>query len=114
MFVQQKQEDGENAERGYLSQAEREEQANEKSNHDEMEKTGDPKGAGYPEVARHRMKTGVAVEVVILAGIENVESGNPKRYGSRKKENARIEQAANRDPCLPGLRLRPQRRSSFC
>jgi len=44
------------------------------------------------------MESGVAVELEILAGVENVEAGNPEGDGGGEQEDARIEGTANRDP----------------
>ena len=63
------------------------------------------------------MQTSAAVEIVILAGIEDVESAYPERDRRRKKKNARIERAANRDPrrggrdtqCKSEYQVRPSR-----
>ena len=44
------------------------------------------------------MQAGLAVEFVVLAGVENVEAAHPKCNGCSQKQDARIERAADGDP----------------
>ena len=63
-----------------------------------MEGAGDPEGAGDAEVARDGVESGVAVEVEILTGVEDVEAGNPEGDGGGKNKDAGVEGAADGDP----------------
>jgi len=80
--------------------AEREgwEQCDQKEQHDGVEGTGDPESAGDADEAGDGVEAGVAVELEILAGVEDVEAGDPEGDGGGKKKDARVERAANGDP----------------
>ena len=57
---------------------------------------------GDAEVAGDGMKSGIVVELKILAGVENVEARDPERDSGGEKQDARVERAANGDPCGGG------------
>src|SRR5580692_2648079 len=44
------------------------------------------------------MEAGRGVEVDILAGVENVEAADPKRYRRTENQDAPIERSSNRNP----------------
>jgi hypothetical protein len=60
--------------------------------------TGDPESAGDADVAGDGVESGVAVELEILAGVEDVEAGDPEGDGGGEQKDARVEGAANGDP----------------
>ncbi len=63
-----------------------------------MEEAGNPESATDAEMAGDGVESGVAVELKILAGVEDVEARDPEGDGGGEKEDARVEGAANRDP----------------
>jgi len=70
-----------------------------KDQHDEMEGARDPESGGDADVAGDGVESGVAVEVEILAGIEDIESCDPEGDGGGEQQDARVEGAAHGDPC---------------
>ena len=73
-------------------------QGDQQEEHDPVKGAGDPESAGDADVARDGVEAGVAVELEILAGVEDVETGDPESDGGGEKKDARIEGAANGDP----------------
>ena len=62
-----------------------------------MKNASNPKRAMDADVAWDGVESGIAIELEILAGVENVEPCNPECYGGGENEDARIERAANGD-----------------
>jgi len=98
MFVEQEQHDGDNAGQRGFAQCEGRKQGDEKDQHDEMEGARDPHRGADAEVARDGVQSGIAIEVEVLAGIEDVETGDPEGDGGGEQKDARVKRAANRDP----------------
>ena len=63
-----------------------------------MEGARDPEGMVDAEVAGDGVESGMAIEIEVLAGVEDVETGDPESDGGGKNEDARVERAANGDP----------------
>ncbi len=63
-----------------------------------MEGAGDPESGGDADVAGDGVESDGAVEVEILAGVKDVEAGDPEGDGGGEKKDARIERAADGDP----------------
>ncbi len=98
MFVEQEEHDGDDAGEREFAEREGWEQGDQQQQHDQVEGAGDPEGAADADVAWDGVESGVAVEVEILAGVDNVEAGDPEGDGGGKKKDARVEGAANGDP----------------
>jgi len=102
MFVEEKKNDGEQSGDSEFAEGKGRDHGNEQKEHDQVKGAGDPEGAGNADVAGDGMKAGVAVEIEILAGVENVEACDPEGDGGGEKKDARVEGAANGDPCSGG------------
>jgi len=63
-----------------------------------VEGASDPQRALDADVAGDGVKSGVAVELEILARIKDVEAADPEGDGGGENQNARVEGATNRDP----------------
>ena len=63
-----------------------------------MEGARDPEGMVDAEVAGDGVESGVAVEIEILTGVEDVEAGDPEGDGGGKNKDAGVEGATNGDP----------------
>jgi hypothetical protein len=98
VFVGEEQRDGYDSGGGEFSECEGGDQGDQKQKHDYVEGARDPEGAGYSQVAGDGVESGVAVEVEILAGVEDVEAGDPEGDGGGENKDARVEGAANGDP----------------
>jgi len=98
MFVEQEHRDHDDAGDGEFAESESWDESDQQEQHDGVEGTCDPESAANAGVARDGMEAGVAVEVVVLAGIEDIEAGDPEGDGCGEKQNARAEGAANGDP----------------
>src|ERR1017187_4166864 len=99
MFVEQEQHDGDDAGEGEFAEGEGGEQGDEKDQHDEMEGARDPESGGDADVAGGGGGSGGAGEIEILAGGEEIESGDPEGNGGGEQKDARVEGAAHGDPC---------------
>src|ERR1700734_3837084 len=75
------------------------EKRDQQEQHDEVEGAGDPERVGDADVARDGVEAGIAVELEILAGVEDIEACDPEGDGGGEEQDARIEGAANGDPC---------------
>src|ERR1022692_3525782 len=64
-----------------------------------MEGARDPESGGDADVAGDGVESGGAVELEILAGVEDIESGDPEGNGGGEQKDARVEGAAHGDPC---------------
>lgn len=102
MFVEQKQRDGDDAGHSEFSQGEGEQECEEKNQHDEMKGARDPEGGTDSDVARDGVQAGGAVEFKVLAGVEDIEAGDPEGDGGGEEQDARVEGAADGDPCGGG------------
>ena len=102
MLVEQEQRDGEDAGDREFAEGKSGEQSNQKQEHDEVESAGDPERALNTEVAGDGMKAGVAIKLEILAGVEDVEAGDPESDGGGEQKDAWIERTAYGDPCGGG------------
>ena len=63
-----------------------------------MKNPGDRQGATDSEIARDGMQSSVAIEFVVLAGVEHVETCDPEGNGRGEQQDAEIERAAHGDP----------------
>src|SRR5580658_8864100 len=63
-----------------------------------MEGAGDPESSGDTDVAGDGVESGDAVEIEILAGVEDIESGDPEGDGGGEEQDARVERTADGDP----------------
>ena len=99
MLVEQEQQDGDDTGEGDFAEGEGGKQGDEKDQHDEMEGARDPESGGDADVAGDGVQSGVAVVVGILAGVEDIESCDPEGDGGGEQEDARVERAADGDPC---------------
>ena len=98
MFVEQEQRDSDNAGEREFAESEGGEQGDQQEQHDQVEGARDPESAGDAEVAGDGVESGVAVELEILAGVEDVEAGDPEGHGGSKNNDARVEGSANGNP----------------
>lgn len=98
MFVNQEEHHGDDAGSREFAESESWKQGDEKHQHNEMEGARDPKSGADTDVARDGVQSGVAIELEILAGVENIEAGNPERNGRGEQQNTRIEGSADSNP----------------
>src|SRR5215467_13961634 len=63
-----------------------------------MQPARDVQSARDTDPARNAEQSFGRVEVVILAGVNDIESGRPKSYGGGEPQDARIERAAHGNP----------------
>jgi len=98
VFVEQEDRNGDDARDGEFAESEGRDKRHQQEQHDEVEEAGDPKSPGDAEVARDGMEAGIAVEVEILTGVEDVEAGNPESDGGSEKQDTGVEKATNGDP----------------
>lgn len=98
VFVEEEQRHCDDSGKSEPPEAEGGEQSDKKDQHEEVKRTGDPQGGGDANVARDGVESRGTVEVEILAGVEDVESGDPEGYGGGEEKDARVERAANCDP----------------
>ena len=98
MFVEQEEHDRDDAGDGEFAQIKGWEQGNQQEQHYCVEEARDPERAGDADVARDGVEPGTAVEIEILAGVEDVETSDPEGDGGGENKNARIEGTANGDP----------------
>ena len=102
MFVGEKQSDDYELQPLQAFPIRRRKQADQQHNHDQMKTSRDPKRLLNAEIARDGVQSGLAVEVEILTGVENIEAGAPESDRGGKQQDARIERAADGDPCRGG------------
>ena len=102
VFVEKKKDDGEQSGDGEFAEGEGRDHGDEQKEHDQVKGARDPEGAGDADVAGDGMEAGVAVEIEILAGVEDVEACDPEGDGGGEKKDAKVERAANGDPCGGG------------
>ena len=63
-----------------------------------MKAPGNPERAGDAEALGNAEETSLHIESIVLAGVNDVETGSPQRYGGSKLQDARIKRTAHRDP----------------
>src|ERR1700682_2239231 len=63
-----------------------------------MERTGNPQRSTDPEAPRQAEQALPMVEFIILARIDDVESGGPEGDGCGEPQNSRIQGPGGRDP----------------
>jgi len=78
VFVEQEQHDCDDAGERQFAEGERGKKRGEKDQHDEMKSSRDPQSARDSDVAGDGVQFGVAVELEILARVEDVEAGDPE------------------------------------
>ncbi len=98
VFVGKQEGHGDDSDDGQLTQAEGEEQRDQQEEHDPVEEAGDDERPADSEVAWNRVEAGLAVEIVVLAGVENVETSDPEGDRRSEQKDARVERAADGDP----------------
>ena len=65
---------------------------------EEMEELRERQGASRPDLYRQGVETFLTVEVVVLAGVDDVKSGGPEGDGQSQQDGKEIQFGANRDP----------------
>ncbi len=98
MLVEQEQHDGDDAAERKFAKPEGRKQGDEKDQHNDVEGARDPESGADADVAWDGVESGVAVKFEILAGIEDIEAGDPKSNSGGEEQYARVEGAANSDP----------------
>src|SRR5215469_18741063 len=109
MFIGEKRRDDHHPSDSQFSQSKAHHQSDQKRQHQQVEDTSHLQGATDPDVSRDRVQIRLAVEFVVLAGIENVEAANPERNSRSQQQNADIQCIANGNPSR--RRGNPQRES---
>ena len=66
--------------------------------HGAMQEPRNQQRAGYAQPSRQAEQAGFGIELVILAGVDDIEAGRPEGDGGGKPKNADIERSAHGDP----------------
>jgi len=74
----------------------------EEQDHHDVHDARDAESAGHSEAFGDGVEAGLLVEFDVLAGVEDVEASDPERDGGTEDEHARVERAADGDPCGGG------------
>ena len=98
MFVEQEQGYSKDSHEREFAERKSGDECDEQKKHDEVGGARHPQRAGDAEVTRDGVESGVAVELEILASVEDVEAGNPEGHSGSEKKDPRVERAAYRDP----------------
>ena len=99
MFVEQEQHDCDDAGKRQFAEGEHWKERGEKDQHDEMKSSRDPESGRDSDVAGDGVQFGVAVELEILAGVEDIEAGDPESNRRGEQQDAQVERTPNCDPC---------------
>ena len=91
MFVEQEQHDCDDAGERQFAEGERWKERSEEDQHDEMKSSRDPESGRDSDVAGDGVQFGVAVELEILARVEDVEAGDPESNSRGEQQDARVE-----------------------
>src|SRR3982751_4789289 len=102
MFVEQEQDHHSHSDPRKFPHEKDQEQSDEEADHGDVEAAGSPERAANAQMSWNRVQSRCAVELVVLAGVKNVETTHPERNRSSKQQNAWIKRASYRDPGCRG------------
>jgi len=73
-------------------------QPDQQRDHHDVHGAGDVQRGGYAETFWHGVESGSAIEIQVLAGVEDVEAGDPQRDGGAKGSACASRDGRNGDP----------------
>src|SRR6266567_7005546 len=98
MFVDQQYADDNNASQCNLAERKSDNHPNKERERDHVEEPRQRESARDSEVTRNRMQILLAVMLIILATVENVEASAPEHDCGRHDKDAWVERSANSNP----------------
>ncbi len=98
VLVGQERADEEDAGQVEAVQVEQELEGEQQAEGDEVQEPGDDQGAAEAEALRDGPEAALDVELVVLAGVNDVEPGDPRQHGRAEEEDDGVEGPAHRDP----------------